>query len=46
MQSSDKNIRVIVTRAHIENGELFIEKIIPEGKKEMMYADFKRNLKV
>jgi methionyl-tRNA formyltransferase len=34
--------RIIVTKAHIENNELVIEKIIPEGKKEMPYQDFLR----
>jgi methionyl-tRNA formyltransferase len=37
--------RIIVKRAHIENGELIIEKVIPEGKKEMDYKDFLRGLK-
>ncbi len=41
----DKKIRIKVTRAHIENDELVIEKIIPEGKKEMNYRDFLKGLK-
>jgi methionyl-tRNA formyltransferase len=39
---SGKKIRVIVTRAHVENGILTIERVIPEGKKEMNYSDFLR----
>lgn len=34
--------RVIVTDATVENGTLKILKVIPEGKKEMLYADFLR----
>lgn len=38
----DKEIRVIVTEAHIEEGKLIIDRIIPEGKREMTYAEFLR----
>ena len=41
----DKNIRIIVKKAHIENDILILDKIIPEGKKEMSFEDFKRGLK-
>jgi methionyl-tRNA formyltransferase len=44
-KSGDKEIRVIVTRAHIENGKLIIEKVKPEGKNEMGYEDFLRGVK-
>ncbi len=37
------NKRIIVKRARIENDSLVIERIIPEGKKEMDYSDFIRN---
>ncbi len=40
-----KDIRVIVTQAKIENGLLVLERVKPEGKKEMNYEDFKRGLK-
>jgi methionyl-tRNA formyltransferase len=33
-------IRVKVTDASFENGKLSIKKVIPEGKKEMTFADF------
>lgn len=40
----DKNgKRVIITKARFENNEFVIEKIIPEGKKEIDYKIFKRN---
>jgi len=38
----EKEIRVIVTEAHIEEGKLIIDRIIPEGKREMTYAEFLR----
>lgn len=34
----DKQIRVIITKAHIENGELVIDRVIPEGKSEIDYT--------
>lgn len=34
--------RVIITDAEIVEGVLMITKVIPEGKKETMYADFER----
>ena len=40
----DAQIRVIITEAHIENGALVIDRVLPEGKKEMLYADFQRGL--
>jgi methionyl-tRNA formyltransferase len=32
--------RVIVTEAHLEGGVLIIDRVIPEGKREMAYKDF------
>jgi methionyl-tRNA formyltransferase len=40
IEKNDKKIRVIVTDATLENGKLIIKKIIPEGKKGMLYKDF------
>ncbi len=37
--------RILVKTAHIENNELVLDKVIPEGKKEMDYKDFLRGLK-
>lgn len=34
--------RVIIKKASIEDGKLGIERVIPEGKKEMSYEDFLR----
>lgn len=33
---------LIVTDAHIENDELVLDKVIPPGKKEMLYKDYLR----
>lgn len=38
----DNDKRIIITEATIEDGKLKIEKVIPEGKKEMSYEDFLR----
>ncbi len=32
--------RVIITQAHFENGMFVIDRVLPEGKKEIGYADF------
>lgn len=45
VKHKDKDLRVIVLSAHIENGKLVIEKVKPEGKKEMKYEDFVRGLR-
>lgn len=41
----DKQIRVIVKSARIENGVLILERVLPEGKKEMLYENFKKGLR-
>ncbi len=35
-------IRVQITKAHVEHGQLVITHVKPEGKKEMLYSDFLR----
>lgn len=42
MEKNNKKIRVIIKDAKIENGELIIARVLPEGKKEMDYQDFLR----
>ncbi|KND51116.1 MAG: methionyl-tRNA formyltransferase [Parcubacteria bacterium C7867-003] len=37
--------RVIVKKAHLENNALILDRVIPEGKKEMDYLDFLRGIK-
>lgn len=41
----DNGKRIVIKRAHIENGELVLDRIVPEGKKEMLYADYLRGKK-
>lgn len=40
VEKNGKKIRIIITKASIENNKLIIENIKPEGKKEMPFRDF------
>lgn len=40
-----KQIRIVVTIAHFENDALILDRVIPEGKREMTYAEFLRGQK-
>ncbi len=42
-ERAGKHIRVQILDAHITNGKLVIERVKPEGKKEMPYEDFLRS---
>ena len=37
-----KNKRIIITDARLENNQFIIKKVLPEGKKEIKYEDFNR----
>lgn len=39
-----KKIRVRITEAHLSDGLLVLDRVVPEGKAEMLYADFARSL--
>jgi len=41
---ASKKIRVVIADAHIENGILVLDRVIPEGKREMRYKDFLHGL--
>jgi methionyl-tRNA formyltransferase len=41
----DDEKRIVIKSAHIENNELILEKVVPEGKKEMNYKDYLRGKK-
>ncbi len=41
-QSSHDGKRVIITKAHLENGTFVIDRVLPEGKNEIAYGDFAR----
>jgi methionyl-tRNA formyltransferase len=43
VERSSKKIRVIIKDAEYKDGELKILRVVPEGKKEMDYADFERS---
>jgi len=40
-----KDMRIVVTEAHLADGLLVLDRVIPEGKKEMSYEDFMRGQK-
>ncbi len=44
INSDGSSKRIIVKRAHIADGRIVIERIVPEGKKEMSYRDFLRGI--
>jgi len=39
-EKNGKEVRVIITKARLDNNELIAESVIPEGKKEMSYSAF------
>lgn len=43
IERNGKKIRIKIASASFENGAFTIQRVIPEGKKEMSYADFMRN---
>lgn len=42
-EKNGKRIRVVVTEARFEDGILVLERVIPEGRKEMFYKEFQGN---
>lgn len=38
----NQDIRITITEASYKNGQFVIEKVIPEGKKEIAWSDFKK----
>ena len=44
-ENGDTQIRVILAAAHLEDGAFVIDRVLPEGKKEMSYQDFLRGLR-
>jgi len=45
IEQTGRQMRVIITEAAYENDAFVIKRVLPEGKKEMNYADFLRGLK-
>ncbi len=44
-EQNNKKVRLIITRANFVDGVFVIERVLPEGKKEMSFEDFKRGFK-
>ena len=42
IKKDNRELRVSIKKARLENGQLIIEKVVPEGKKEMDWASFQR----
>lgn len=45
LKHGDKEVRIKIKEARIKEGELIIERVVPEGKNEMNFQDFIRGLK-
>lgn len=45
LTKDDKQIRIRIKSADVKNGELMIDRVVPEGKKEMSYKDFFRGFR-
>jgi methionyl-tRNA formyltransferase len=45
IQKNGKNIRIKIKKAKLENNSFIIERVVPEGKKEMNYADFLQGMR-
>lgn len=41
----EKTIRLIIKTAHVEEGKLILDRVVPEGKKEMDFKEFERGLR-
>ena len=41
-ETNDTKTRIKIKKARYENDSFIIERVVPEGKKEMDYADFIR----
>ncbi|MCK9344574.1 MAG: methionyl-tRNA formyltransferase [Candidatus Pacebacteria bacterium] len=44
-ERGERTVRVVITEAHVEGSVLVIDRVIPEGKKEMEYEAFLRGQK-
>ncbi len=46
MPHGNREMRVIITEAHLKDGNLIIDTVIPEGKREMPYSEFLHGQKI
>jgi methionyl-tRNA formyltransferase len=44
-ERNGKDMRVVVTEAHLDEGNLILDRVVPEGKREMSYEEFLRGQK-
>jgi len=42
-KKNERDIRVVIKKAHLENSGLVLDRVIPEGKNEMNWSDFNKN---
>ncbi len=45
-ERNGQRVRVIITAAHLADSQLIIDRVKPEGKKDMAYLDFQRGFKI
>jgi methionyl-tRNA formyltransferase len=45
VERNRKRVRVIITAAHLADNQFIIDRVKPEGKKDMLYTDFLRGFK-
>lgn len=45
VEHKERRIRVRITEAHLEHGNLILDRVVPEGKKEMPYEAFLRGVR-
>lgn len=44
VEKDGRQMRVIITEAHLDNETFVIDRVLPEGKKEMLYTDYVRHV--
>ena len=42
VKKNDKDLRVLIKKAHLDNNSLVIDSVVPEGKNEMDWESFQR----
>ncbi|MEK7607872.1 MAG: peptide deformylase [Patescibacteria group bacterium] len=46
VRKNEDKIRIIITEAEYKNGLFIIQRVIPEGKKEISFSEFEKNYKI
>ncbi|OHA58117.1 MAG: methionyl-tRNA formyltransferase [Candidatus Vogelbacteria bacterium RIFOXYD1_FULL_44_32] len=42
VEKDSKKMRILIKKAHLENGQLILDRVLPEGKKEMGWSNFQK----